>query len=53
MGIDRDGYKETEYMGEENIRKDIRTSGRARNVESKNSSGIEGDVEGFRHNRRY
>jgi hypothetical protein len=32
----RDGYDETEYMGEENITKDIRTGGTARNVESKN-----------------
>ena len=29
MGIDRDGYEESEYMGEENIMKDIRTGGRA------------------------
>ena len=35
-GRGRDGYEETEYMGEENIKKDIRTGGRARNMESKN-----------------
>jgi hypothetical protein len=44
MAFDRDGYDKTEYMGEENIKKDIWTSARARNVEKKNKSGIEGAV---------
>jgi len=35
MDCDRDGYEKTEYMGEENINKDMWTSGRARNVENK------------------
>ena len=35
MDCDRDGYEKTEYMGEENTNKDIRNSGRARNVENK------------------
>ena len=53
MGNGRDGYEETEYMGEENIKRHIRTDGRARNVESKNWSAIEGDVQRFRQCRRY
>ena len=36
MGSDREGYEKNEYMGEENIKKDIWTSGRARYVENKN-----------------
>jgi hypothetical protein len=36
MGNGRDGYEEIEYMGHGNIKKDIRTGGRARNMESKN-----------------
>ena len=40
MGYDR----QTEYSGEENIKKDTGTSGRARNMESKNWSGTEGAI---------
>jgi hypothetical protein len=36
MAYDRDGYEKTEYMGEENIKEDIWTSGRTRNMENKN-----------------
>ena len=36
-------------MGEGNINKDIWIIGRARNMKSKNKSGIEGDVERFSH----
>ena len=36
-------------MGEANINTDIWTGGGAGNMESKNKSGIEGDVERFRH----
>jgi len=36
MARDRDGYEETEYMGEDGIKDDIRTSVRIRNVENKN-----------------
>jgi hypothetical protein len=36
MGYDRDGREETEYIGEENIKKDRGTGGRARNMESEN-----------------
>jgi hypothetical protein len=31
-----DGYEKTEYMGEENIKEDIGTSDRTRNMENKN-----------------
>jgi hypothetical protein len=44
MGCDWDGYVNTEYMGEDNIKKDTRTGGRARIMESKDWSGIEGAV---------
>jgi hypothetical protein len=33
---DRDGYEKTEYVGDENIEKDIWTSGRTRNMKNKN-----------------
>jgi hypothetical protein len=33
---DRDGYEETEYMGDEGIKDDIWTSGRISNVENNN-----------------
>jgi hypothetical protein len=36
MASDRDGYEETEYMVEEDIKDDIRTNVRIRNVENKN-----------------
>jgi len=36
MAYDRDGYEKTEYIGQENIKEDIWTSGRTRNMESKN-----------------
>jgi hypothetical protein len=32
----RDGYEKTEYMGDENIKKDIWTGGRTRTVGNKN-----------------
>lgn len=41
MGCDWDGYEATEYIGQENIKKDIRTSGRARNEEDKNWLGTD------------
>jgi len=49
MGSGRDGYEENGYMGEGNINTDIWIIGRARNMKSKNKSGIEGDVERFSH----
>jgi hypothetical protein len=36
MACDRDGKVQAEYMGEENIKEDIWTSGRTRNVEPEN-----------------
>ena len=36
MAYDRDGYVKAEYMAEENIKEDIWTSGRTRNMENKN-----------------
>ena len=36
MGCECDGYVKTGCMGEENIKKDRRTGGAARNVENKN-----------------
>jgi hypothetical protein len=36
MGYEWDGYEMTEYMGGDDIKKDIWNSGRARNVENKN-----------------
>jgi hypothetical protein len=36
MGYDRDGCEETEYIGEENIKKDTGTGGRAMNMERMN-----------------
>jgi hypothetical protein len=38
----RNGY--TEYIGEENIKKEAWANGRARNIESKKESGIEGAI---------
>jgi hypothetical protein len=32
----RDGYEKTEYMKKENIKQDIRTSGRTRNMDKNN-----------------
>jgi len=40
-------------MGQDNIKKDIRTGSRARNMESKDWSGIEGAVKTSRHSSRY
>jgi hypothetical protein len=36
MAYDGNGYEKTEYMGEENIKEDIWTSGRTRNMGNKN-----------------
>jgi hypothetical protein len=36
MACDWDGYETTEYMGEEYIKEDMWTSGRARNMKNKN-----------------
>lgn len=52
MGNDRDGYEETEYMGEDGIKVDAWTSGRIRNVENKNWLGIVGATQRFGHCRR-
>jgi hypothetical protein len=35
MGYDWDTYEKTEYIGEENIKEDIWTSGTAKNTENK------------------
>jgi hypothetical protein len=35
MAYDRAGYEKTEYMGEENIKEDIRTSVSTRTMENK------------------
>jgi hypothetical protein len=32
----RDGYEKTEYVGQENIKEDIWTGGRTRNMRNKN-----------------
>jgi len=39
-----DGYENTGYIEEGNIRKDTWDSGRVRNTENKNESGIEGGI---------
>jgi hypothetical protein len=36
MGCERDGYEKAEYMGQGNIKKDIRSCGGTRNVKNKN-----------------
>ena len=36
MGYNWDGYEKTGDMGEENIKKDIWSSGKTRNMENKN-----------------
>jgi hypothetical protein len=36
MAYGRDGYEKNEYMIQENIKVDIWTSGRTRNMENKN-----------------
>jgi hypothetical protein len=41
MGNGSDGYNENEYVREENIKKDIWSGGRARNVENRKLPGIE------------
>jgi hypothetical protein len=44
MGCVTDEYENTGCMGEENVKKDVWTGGRARNMEKKNWLGIEGDL---------
>jgi hypothetical protein len=40
-GYGSDGYDEIEYVREENMKKDIWTGGRARNMENRKLPGIE------------
>jgi hypothetical protein len=35
MGCERDGYEKTEYTGEENVKKDVRSCGRKTNMKNK------------------
>ena len=44
VGCDWDGYDKTGNRREGNIKKDIWTCGRGRNIENKNWSGIEGAI---------
>jgi hypothetical protein len=52
MAYNRGGYEKSEYVGEENVKEDIWMSGRTRNMEIKNYSGIAVAMCRFRYSSR-